>query len=159
MGKKDVSYVNEELQVKFNFRVAALILNKDKILLQKSINDDFYSLVGGRVKYFEDSTTALIREVEEEIGLKIPLDKIKLIDVVENFFIYKDAKFQEILFIYKIEADSLFKDTNSFKTLDKNTQDNIWIAINELDKYEIKPTIVKSIINNTNIKHHIIKDY
>ena len=159
MGKNDINFKNEELKVKFNFRVACIISSEDKILLQKSSKDDYYSLIGGRVKFFEDTIDALIRELKEETGILISKDEAKLIDVVENFFIYDDTKFHEILFIYKVSNNEELMAMNNFKTFDKDTSINLWINIKELNKYKIIPSIVKKIINNDQIEHDIIKDY
>ncbi len=48
-SKNDIVFKNEELGVKFNFRVAALFINGEKVLLQKCAKDSYYSLIGGRV--------------------------------------------------------------------------------------------------------------
>ncbi len=159
MSKNDINFKNEELKVKFNFRVACLILGKEKILLQKSSENDYYSLIGGRVKYFEDTKEALIRELKEETGVLISQDEAKLIDIVENFFIYDNTKIHELLFIYKVSNNAKLMSINNFKTLDKDTSVNLWINISELNKYKIMPSIVKDIINNDKINHEIIKDY
>ena len=159
MGKNDINFTNKEFKVKFNFRVACIILNEDKILLQKNSKDEYYSLIGGRVKFFEDTIAALIRELKEETGVLINKDEAKLIDVVENFFIYNNTKFHEILFIYKVSKNKELIAINNFKTLDKDASTNLWLDVNQLDKYKIMPTIVKNIIKSDQINHEIIKDY
>ncbi len=159
MGKSDISFKNDELQVKFNFRVACIVTGQKKILIQKNFNDDYYSIIGGRVKFFEDTTEALIREINEETGITISRDEAKLIDIVENFFIYDNTKFHEILFIYKVEENEKLMMMDNFKTIDKNNSINLWVDIKELNKYKIMPTIVKKIIDNDKLNHEIIKDY
>ena len=58
----------------FHARASAIIYNKDKtkVLLFK-VNDgrDFYLLPGGRIKFNEDSKSAIKREIEEETGYKL----------------------------------------------------------------------------------------
>ena len=44
MAKSDISYFNEEVSVKFNFRVAVMAYDDNKILLQRNSKDPFYSL-------------------------------------------------------------------------------------------------------------------
>ena len=144
---------------KSNFRVACIVTGQKKILIQKNFNDDYYSLIGGRVKFFEDTTEALIREINEETGITISRDEAKLIDIVENFFIYDNTKFHEILFIYKVEENEKLMMMDNFKTIDKNNSINLWVDIKELNKYKIMPTIVKKIIDNDKLNHEIIKDY
>ncbi len=155
----DISFKNEELKAKFNFRVACIISGGEKILLQKSSKDDYYSLIGGRVRFFEDTKKAIIRELKEETGVLVSPEEVQLIDVVENFFIYDNTKFHEILFIYKVSENTKLMSIDNFKTLDKDTSVNLWINISELSKYKIMPSIVEKIINNDKINHEIIKDY
>ena len=88
MKKNDVSYLNEDGTKKFNYRVALLAVNDNKILLQKSEKDSYYSLIGGRVQLFEDSEQAIKREVEEETGILLNSSEIKLVNIVENFFTF-----------------------------------------------------------------------
>ena len=49
----------KEKDYTFNFRVAALIRHKNKILVEKNDQVDYYGLVGGRCKLGEDSISAL----------------------------------------------------------------------------------------------------
>ena len=65
----DVSVMTEN--IKFNYRVATIIKNGDKILLHKSKKDDFFAIPGGRIMIGEDSKTALKREFLEEMGADI----------------------------------------------------------------------------------------
>ena len=88
MQKKDIIIKDDESNFKFNFRVAGIFVNDSKILLQKCEKDNYYSLIGGRVKYGETTIEALIREIQEEIGIKVNNKETKLINVSENFFKY-----------------------------------------------------------------------
>ena len=71
---------------KFNFRVSGLFFdkNKQRFLTNTRENIDFCVLPGGRVEMGEDSTTSLIREMKEELGLDIKVIGLKAI--TENFF-------------------------------------------------------------------------
>lgn len=73
---------------KFNYRVATLIKNNNKILLHKSKEDDFYAIPGGRIMIGETSENALKREFLEEIGAKIIIKNY--LGTVENFFEYNE---------------------------------------------------------------------
>ena len=68
---------------KFNFRVALVLECDGKILLHNGKGDDFWNLVGGRIKAGEYSLDALKREMQEELNLEIK--DAKLINVSENF--------------------------------------------------------------------------
>lgn len=66
---------------RFGVAVKAIIKNKDDkyLVMHKSnkedINPNEVDIPGGRIKFGENVTDALIREVEEETGLKIAIKK------------------------------------------------------------------------------------
>ena len=51
----------------FSYRIAGILIHDGKILLQKPLNDDGYSLPGGHVAFNETSNVTLIREFKEHI--------------------------------------------------------------------------------------------
>ena len=77
---------------RFNARASAIILNEkqDKILLFK-VEDgrDYFLLPSGRIELYEDSLTAIKREVKEELGYEIDFT---LCSIQENFVIRKNVK-------------------------------------------------------------------
>lgn len=155
MGKKDISYYNEEAKFKFNFRVAVISQKDNKILLQKCDKDPYYYLIGGRVSLGESTLTAVKREVEEETGIVVRNSELNLINIVENFFVYNEVKFHELLFIYKLNNKELLE-KDDFKTLDKENSYNVWIDIDKLNELDVRPEIIKDTYNSTDIINTII---
>lgn len=155
MGKKDISYYNEEAKFKFNFRVAVIANKDNKILLQKCDKDPYYYLIGGRVSLGESTLTAVKREVEEETGIVVKNGELNLINIVENFFVYNGVKFHELLFIYKLNNKELLE-KDDFKTLDKENSYNVWIDIDKLNELDVRPEIIKDTYNSTDIINTII---
>ena len=145
---------------KFNFRVAAIMQYKDKVLIQKSCKDDFYGLIGGKVQQKERTVDALKREIEEEIGFYINEKRCKLSRVCENFFHYNLTEYHELLFIYFIELneDDDIEKNNDFMCIDKKTTKMCWKKIKELEGIDLRPKEAKPILNNTNLKHIIITE-
>ena len=94
-----------EKQGRFNVRVAALIENDGKYLVIDDRHALYEYLVGGRVKQFEDSLSAIKRELFEEIN-EIPAS-INLCMVYESFFFERTLKlnYHEIGYIYHVELD------------------------------------------------------
>ncbi len=156
MNKNDISYKDETYNTKFNFRVALIATNKNKILLQKSNNDTYWSLIGGRVRLNEDTKSAIIREVFEEIGVTLESNELNLIKVVENFFTYKNTKFHEILYIYKTDKNKELSKKDKFKVLDKDDVINKWIDIKELNNIDIRPALIKNCYNDTTLSSELI---
>ena len=67
-GKKmDISFVSGN--DKFNYRVCAMIVSDGKILAMHDDRSPYYYLPGGRVAIGETAEDAIIREVQEELGV------------------------------------------------------------------------------------------
>ena len=59
----------------------AIITYNGKILLEKRRDCDIWGLVGGGVKKWETPLQAITREIYEELGLRIPSDKLTKLSV------------------------------------------------------------------------------
>lgn len=68
-----------------NIRVGAIILKDGKILMAGNEAVDYLYSVGGRVKFGETAEEAVIREVEEETGVHLEIDRLGFVH--ENYFI------------------------------------------------------------------------
>ena len=152
----DISYnLNNE---KFNFRVALIISNNNRILLEKSIKNDYWSLVGGRVKLGETTIQAIIRETQEELEIEIDEKELKLNSITENFFTYNNINFHELLFIYQIELrDNEIVNQQDFECKDKDNITHHWFNIEEIKTLNVKPNELRTFLNNQNdLKHYVI---
>ena len=54
---------------KFNYRVCAMMISEGKILAMHDERSPYYYLPGGRVEIGETAENAVIREVQEELGV------------------------------------------------------------------------------------------
>ena len=67
-----------------NIRVGAIIMRDGKILMVGNENADYLYSVGGRIKFGETAKEAVVREVLEETGIKMEIDRLGFVH--ENFF-------------------------------------------------------------------------
>ena len=144
---------------KLNVRSAAIIINNNKVLVHRNINSDHYALIGGRVEIGENSENTIRREIKEEMGKEIEITGY--ISTIENFFEMKGSKYHEIMFIYKAE----FK-----KEEDKQITDTIrniegkeylqyeWLNLSQIEKYPLKPKVIKEILKEKVFPVHKIND-
>ena len=73
---------------RFSLRAAAIIRHGDLVLLHRVGNDPFWALPGGRVEAGETAETAIRREMREELGSEIRIERLEA--VVENLYPYRD---------------------------------------------------------------------
>ena len=63
----DISFISGH--EKFNYRVCAMIISDGKILAMHDERSPYYYLPGGRVSIGETAEEAVVREVQEELGI------------------------------------------------------------------------------------------
>ncbi|MFR8233753.1 MAG: NUDIX hydrolase [Clostridia bacterium] len=143
--------------IKFNYRVATIIKNNNKILLHKSKEDNFYAIPGGRIMIDETSENALKREFIEEIGAKITIKNY--LGTVENFFEYNGKKYHELMIVYEstFDSNSNFYKEEKIRGLEENGKiEFIWKTIDEIKQLDLRPLFLKeNIISNTQMTHLI----
>ena len=150
----NVDFVKDDYR--FNARASAIILNekKDKILLFK-IEDgrDYFLLPGGRIELYEDSLTAIKREVMEELGYDI--DFI-LCSIQENFVIKENVKIMQYSFCYKGIYKGIIN-TDRFVCKDNDNQYFYWVDIDQLNSYKVYPESTSKLIKSEKLEHIIEK--
>ncbi len=95
---------NQKIRIKdlkLRAGVYGVYKEKGKILLQRHPIYKTFSLPGGGIEMGEKICEALIREFEEEAGIKVKIKR--LIDVRDDFFFHEDFKVQSILIFYEVE--------------------------------------------------------
>lgn len=65
-----------------NIRVGAIIIKGGKALMVKSVLGDYCYSVGGRLKFGETAETAIVREVFEETGHRLTVDRLGYVSEV-----------------------------------------------------------------------------
>lgn len=80
-------------------RACAVLRRDGRVLLNRYGGDDFWALPGGSVEVGEFSADALVREVFEEVGVKVGCGR--LLWVIENLFDYRGTHYTEFGFYYE----------------------------------------------------------
>ena len=156
----DIKFEQDEMV--FNYRVAIVIKNNDKILIQKDNRTNHYTLPGGRCKLGESSINTAIREFKEETGLDISFKKE--IGIIENFFTssFNHKKYHEILIIHELEFNNkdLYKEEVIYNIEDNKKEHltYIWLNIKDLKNSNFKPEKLLDIIEKNNFEHYINRE-
>lgn len=74
-------------------RAAAIITRPGQVLLHRAEGDAFWALPGGGIEPGESASEALVREMQEELGLAVLPGALAC--VVENFFVYAGTAYHE----------------------------------------------------------------
>ncbi len=146
--------------IRFGVRAGAILYNEDKskILLERQTKDR-YMFPGGRIEVCEDSESAIVRELEEELGINVDL---KLKYIAELFLKIPNGKYHEIGFYYlAVIKENMI--TNGFHTLDGDGTFE-WIDVSKLNNYEIlekpiKDKIVNGKTMNYDFEHLVYREY
>ena len=82
-----------------NIRVGAIIVKDARVLMVGNKRSDYLYSVGGRIKFGETAEEAVVREVLEETGVEMEIDRLGFVH--ENYF-YGDAPSNLGKLIYEI---------------------------------------------------------
>ena len=159
MEKVDISL--ETPKGRFNYRVGAIIIESDKILMVKNSGHTFYYTIGGRVNFGESTHEAVLREAFEETGIEFEIDKLAFIH--ENFFKWEpdNEQFHEIAFFYLFKPNIKIKEYNQKTFQEEYGEVSLhWLQINDLKNYQIYPEFFKCELLNpiNNVKHYITRE-
>ena len=87
----------------------AVITCKGRLLLERRIDSDTWGLVGGGVKKWETGRQAIVREVYEELGLRIPQEKFQKLAVYGEpgrIAAYRDGSiWRMVIVVYGLDLD------------------------------------------------------
>lgn len=112
----------------------------------------------------ENTKETIEREILEETQIQVETEK--LLTIIENFFSRSNGdKVHELSFIYKVKSvnldnKELYKDRIIFEQ-DEDGEKKLefkWIPLEKITEYDVRPTIIKDIINNDKFSHFIIDD-
>lgn len=134
----------------FSLRAAALIINNNQLLVIKHDNFDCFYTIGGRVNINETSTDAVIREVREETGYLLSVDR--LVYIQERFYNINNTHHHEVVFFYLMKSADVRIENES--CTDHQEEKLYWIHIDELQNINLVPAFLQ--IALTNIHKEII---
>ena len=116
-----------------NIRAGAIIMKDGKLLMVSNDRDYLYS-VGGRLKFGETAEEAVVREVFEETGVQMEIDRLGFVH--ENYF-YGDAPsnrnklIYEISFFFYMKVPDTFAPVSDSFTEESSKERLVWVSLDE----------------------------
>ena len=159
MGARDITV--RVADGMFNYRVGAIIIDSDKILMVKNSGDSFFYTVGGRVQFGESVYEAILRETFEEAQIYFEIDMLAYVH--ENFFTMDSngERYHEVCMFF------LMKPTNQLRKMTKGSFKGEygdvtyhWLSIHELKGLHLYPEFFKTELENlpSNTKYFVTKN-
>ena len=143
-----------------NIRVGAIIMQDRKILMVGNERADYLYSVGGRVQFGETAEEAIVREVLEETGVKMEVDRLGFVH--ENYF-YGDAPSKQGKLVYEISLFFYMKVPHDFAPVSVSfTEDNSkeylrWVSLDENRK--MYPEFFRTELRNpTDVVKYFVTD-
>ena len=145
----DISFKSDN--EKFNYRVCAMMIYDGKILAMQDERSPYYYLPGGRVALGETAEHAVIREVQEELGITpkiirpLWLNQAFFTEDVDNLHYHELC----IYFLMDITGTDLLSRGKNFTTKEGNrTHTFEWLEFNRLKEEYFYPLFLKKDIFN-----------
>ena len=143
-----------------NVRVGAIIMKNGQFLMVGNNQQEYLYSVGGRVKFGETAEEAVIREVFEETGHKLEIEKLGFVH--ENFF-YGDEDdpnrgrklIYEISFFFYMKTPEDFEPICSSFTETGSKEKLVWVSADT--EKTVYPTFFKTELSkkSDSVKHFV----
>ena len=145
----DISYMDGNN--KFNYRVCGIMLLDGKILAMHDERSPYYYLPGGRVKLGETAECAVVREIEEELGVTPRI--VRPLWLNQGFFTEDVDKLQYhelcVYFLLDISGTDLPERGETFTRCERHhTHVFEWLNLERLQDAYFYPVFLKTEITN-----------
>lgn len=84
----------------FTYRVGAIVMRSEHVLLTRNLSEDYWFTPGGRVEIGESARTAIAREITEELGVTGRIER--LLWTNENFFRIGETSHHELALYFLV---------------------------------------------------------
>lgn len=142
----------EQGNTRFNVRTVGIILHDGRVLLQSAQDIDFWVMPGGRCELGESSQDAIIREMREEIGAEVGVER--LVWVLESFFDFQETTWHEIsfLFLLSLPPDSVVyarqEEFYGYEPLADLELTFRWFSLDELENITLYPAFLRTALRS-----------
>jgi len=159
MKNMDLTIADSENML--NVRVAGIIIKDNRVLMVKNLRSDYIYSLGGRLKLGESARQGVVREIAEETGITLGIDRLGFIH--ENFFIGSTPskmgrQVYEITFYFYMKVPEDFCVETGVETADDDRETLVWLDWHSDERYY--PQFFRTELDNPvkEIKHIVTDD-
>ena len=149
-------------QGRFNYRVAAVVIDDGHLLACREMTSDYWFLPGGRCEMMESSIEAVQREIREEFDDECQVDR--LLWFAENFFHLDARTFHEIglYFHVSLSQQSAIRDKSKVYRFDEGaySHEAHWFALSDVLSINLVPAFLRTGVQKlpTTTQHILIDE-
>ncbi len=123
----------------------AIITCQGKLLLEKRRDSDIWGMIGGGCKKTETGLQAIVREVYEELGIRVPKESFRKLAVYDNpgrIAAFRDGSiWRMVIVVYALEFEQepklrISSESRDLRFFTKEEVKNLEIAITHRDIVE-----------------------
>ncbi len=139
-----------------NIRAGAVIMKDGRFLMVGSSRFDYLYSVGGRIRFGETAEEAVVREVFEETGVKMEIDRLGFVN--ENYF-YGDAPSNKGKLVYEITFFFYMKVPDDFEPVEGDLGDEKLRWVSPEEDVTVYPVFLKGELSHPeNAVKHFVSD-
>ncbi len=128
----------------FMYRVGAIIVHNERLLVERNLKDGYCFVPGGRVEYGESAVAALARELREELGEDVEIDSLLIMS--DNVFELDGKRYQEAApyFLAELAPDSRLVHLDGvFEGHEQGTMFS-WLPFDEIEGANLFPPFLRA---------------
>lgn len=139
----DITFRTEE--GRFNYRVCGVMLHGDRLLVMRDERSPYYYLPGGRVQINEPAEQAVVREIQEELGVQAAVDRPLWLS--QSFF-EEDVSgetYHELCLYFLMDVSKTdLTERDSFSGVEKRHRHVFrWMPLDRVREEYLYPTFIK----------------
>ena len=145
----------------FRYRAAAIIRQGDSILMATNPGVDYLYSVGGAVQLGETAEEAVVREVLEETGVQMEIERLAAIH--ENLFvsdmgIYPDGMAcHELALYFLMKPKDLEKIKATGISLNQQPERLVWVPMADFNQSKIYPDFLPRVFDSPGVLHIVTR--
>jgi len=133
-----------------HFLARGIIQSQGHVLFAKTTGSDYWFLPGGHIEFGESARTAVLREIQEELGLKGLATSF--VGAIEHSWPESKKDNHEINLLFNVEIANCISEQAPVSNEAHLRFE--WLKVANLNEFSIEPKPIKDFLQSMNIEQH-----